>query len=128
MNTNPSQRTKSVAVDKQRSREAGVAIGHVARRRLPVSGTAAIPSSLAERPCEFTATPGPTPVASELAQLIRLVKVIQTTGLSRPQIYALMRQGKFPKNVKLGRATAWVRDEINEWVLCRIAERDAAGI
>lgn len=63
-------------------------------------------------------------------ELIRLRTVLQITGISRAQVYALMRQepqDRFPKPVKLGRATAWVRKEINDWVQQRIAERDTVA-
>lgn len=57
--------------------------------------------------------------------LIRLAAVLQATGLSRAQIYLLMRENRFPRGVKLGRATAWVRKEVIAWIEQRIAERDA---
>ncbi|QET03798.1 AlpA family phage regulatory protein [Cupriavidus pauculus] len=62
---------------------------------------------------------------TEINELIRLPTVLQIAGISRPQVYVLMRRGRFPQGVKLGRATAWVRKEINDWVQQRIAERDA---
>jgi prophage regulatory protein len=47
---------------------------------------------------------------------------------SRQHIHRLVVAGKFPKPVKLGRATnGWVEDEINEYLLSCIAERDAGA-
>ncbi|MDF3838553.1 AlpA family transcriptional regulator [Cupriavidus basilensis] len=69
---------------------------------------------------------GARDIPTEFIELIRMRKVLETTGISRPQVYALMKQNRFPKGVKIGRSTAWVRKEINDWVQQRIAERDSA--
>jgi len=40
--------------------------------------------------------------------------------LCKSAIYSLIRQGKFPKQVKLGpRAIAWRESEIEEWLQSR---------
>lgn len=55
---------------------------------------------------------------------IRLKKVIEMTGLSRPTVYRLIKQGKFPKQVKLGeRSAAWLLEEVEQWMKERLAER-----
>lgn len=55
---------------------------------------------------------------------IRLNKVIEMTGLSRPTVYRLIQQGKFPKQVKLGeRSVAWLLEEVEQWMKERLAER-----
>ena len=36
--------------------------------------------------------------------------------LSRPHFYELMREGKAPKSVKLGRASVWRASEIQQWI------------
>ena len=39
------------------------------------------------------------------------------TGLSRPSVYRLMKDGTFPNSIDLGeRSVAWVDDEVHEWV------------
>lgn len=59
-------------------------------------------------------------------RLIRVQEVIDTTGLTRNQLYTQMRLGQFPRPVKIGlRATAWVWDEVSSWIASRIAKRDA---
>lgn len=57
---------------------------------------------------------------------IRLNKVIEMTGLSRPTVYRLIQQGKFPKQVKLGeRSVAWVLEEVEQWMKDRISSSRA---
>ena len=60
-------------------------------------------------------------------RIIRLKEVIDTTGLARATIYKYMADGSFPKPVSLGdRCVGWILGEVEEWVLARIEERDAA--
>ena len=55
---------------------------------------------------------------------IRLNKVIEMTGLSRPTVYRLIQQGKFPRQVKLSeRSSAWLLGEVEQWMKERLAER-----
>ncbi|GAB7546151.1 helix-turn-helix transcriptional regulator [Cupriavidus sp. 8B] len=75
--------------------------------------------------CE-SARLGARDIPTDLTELVRLSTVRQITGISRPQIYRLMQLGRFPNKIKIGRSTAWVRKEINDWVQQRIAERDSA--
>lgn len=60
----------------------------------------------------------------EIDPLDKLPTVIKIAGISRPYIYLLMARDEFPKPVKLGRASAWIRSEVQAWVAARIAERD----
>ena len=61
-------------------------------------------------------------------RIMRLKEVMDTTGLGRSYIYKLIADGVFPKRVPLGaRATGWVSDEVESWILERIGERDQAG-
>lgn len=60
------------------------------------------------------------------AELWRMPQVERVTGYRRSRIYALVSEGKFPRNVKLGpRASAWVSTEVLAWIAARITERDA---
>lgn len=59
-------------------------------------------------------------------RLIRLKEVMDLTGLSRASVYKFMAKNTFPKSVSLGdRAVAWVEQEVADWVLDKIAERDS---
>ena len=60
-------------------------------------------------------------------RLIKLGEVKQDTGLSRSSIYRLVKNGDFPKPVKLGeRASAWLESEVDQWIADRIEQRDQA--
>jgi prophage regulatory protein len=66
----------------------------------------------------------PAHVQQPQIALIRRKEVEKLTALSRSRIYALMSEGEFPKNVKLGTmSVAWVEAEVRGWVNARIAER-----
>lgn len=48
---------------------------------------------------------------------------MRLTGLSRSTIYARIKQGAFPRQVKLGknsRAVGWVASEVYEWIMNQI--------
>lgn len=53
--------------------------------------------------------------------LIKLPQVQAITGLSRSGIYAKIKQGEFPKQIKLGeRSSAWLEREVYEFIQQRI--------
>ncbi len=57
--------------------------------------------------------------AANQRTILRLPAVIQKTGLSKSNIYALIAKNKFPKQRKLsdgGRATGWFSDELQEFI------------
>jgi len=57
---------------------------------------------------------------------IRIPEVKHLTGLSKAQIYALISQGNFPKQIKLGdRASAWIESQVRAWMNDR-ADQSAA--
>jgi prophage regulatory protein len=44
-------------------------------------------------------------------------EVMYLTGLSRPSVYRLMKDGLFPNSIDLGeRSVAWVDEEVQDWV------------
>lgn len=60
----------------------------------------------------------------EQVRLIPLRPDVQSrTSMGKTRIYELIAAGKFPKPVKLGRHIAFVEQEINTWILQRMAER-----
>jgi prophage regulatory protein len=63
-------------------------------------------------------------------QLIRMPQVRELCPLSKPSLYRLMREGKFPAPVSLGggRAVAWIRREVEAFVRERIEERAAERV
>jgi prophage regulatory protein len=66
------------------------------------------------------------PRGPPLRRVLRKAELPQFVGLRRSVIDEMVREGKFPRPVKLGaRAVAWLADEVAEWQAARIAERDA---
>lgn len=60
-------------------------------------------------------------------KIIRLKQVMETTGLARSTIYKYIAAGMFPKPVPLGgKSVGWVDEEVQEWVMARIKERNVA--
>ena len=70
---------------------------------------------------------------------IRLPEVLSRTGYGRATIYRKMKDGSFPRSVKLEgppidpeafdcRAVAWIEDEVEQWIESRIDERDSSLI
>ncbi|MEZ9871812.1 AlpA family transcriptional regulator [Vibrio sp. 10N.261.51.C6] len=60
-------------------------------------------------------------------RLIKLKEVMTLTSLARSTIYKYMSEGGFPKAVPLGcRSVGWVEEEVTDWILDRIGERDNA--
>ncbi|MEI9746114.1 AlpA family transcriptional regulator [Enterobacter ludwigii] len=54
-------------------------------------------------------------------RLVNMVFITTYTGLSDKWFYQLIQDGKFPKPIKLGRSSRWLKSEIEAWVLERIA-------
>ena len=76
----------------------------------------------------------PTPKTKH--RFIRLSEVMSRTGYGRTSIYRKMKDGSFPKSLKLGgppkdpnefdsRAIAWIEEEVDQWVEDRIEDRDS---
>ena len=60
------------------------------------------------------------------ARLLRLPEVEVRVGLGKTAIYALIKEGRFPRPVKLGAASVWVDAEITQWMAALVMHRDAA--
>ncbi len=62
-------------------------------------------------------------------RLLKLKDVMHLTGLGRSTVYKYISERRFPKPVVLGeRNVAWVEDEIQEWIMEKIAQRDVAEV
>lgn len=58
-------------------------------------------------------------------RILRMPEVVETVGLSRPQIYLLISQNKFPKQIKLtpgGWVAGWLQSEVMDYIRSRVAE------
>lgn len=60
-------------------------------------------------------------------RLVKLREVLDICGLSRSSVYAAIKDDRFPRPVALGgRARAWLRHEVEAWVVdCVRASRNA---
>jgi prophage regulatory protein len=65
-------------------------------------------------------------VAMFSKRLIRLNDVLEITGLSKSQVYALIAEQKFVRQVKISRSSRWPLDSVLAWVDARVAESETA--
>lgn len=55
-----------------------------------------------------------------MTKIIRLPGVLEVTGISRPQVYRLMRLGEFPRPISIGaRAVGWRVADVEAWLESR---------
>lgn len=60
------------------------------------------------------------------SRILRRPQVQHRTGLSRSTIYAMMKEGRFPRPIRLSaRAVGWTETSINEWLESRISGAEA---
>jgi|tagenome__1003787_1003787.scaffolds.fasta_scaffold20622083_1 prophage regulatory protein len=63
-----------------------------------------------------------------LNRIIRQTDLPQFCGLKKTQIDHLIREGRFPRPVKLStRRKGWLESEVAAWQADRIAKRDSEG-
>lgn len=53
-------------------------------------------------------------------KLVDMAFITEFTGLSDKWFYKLIQEGLFPKPIKLGRSSRWLKSEIEAWALERI--------
>lgn len=53
-------------------------------------------------------------------KIIRLPQVKDMVGLGTTAIYDKMKNGDFPKQIKLGRLSGWVESEVQAWIRAQI--------
>jgi prophage regulatory protein len=57
-------------------------------------------------------------------RILRRADVEARTGFKRAHLYNLMREGKFPRALRLGiRAVGWDSAEVDQWIAERLKER-----
>ncbi|WP_165869789.1 AlpA family transcriptional regulator [Pseudomonas sp. LS-2] len=55
--------------------------------------------------------------AQNIDRLLRLDEVLHTTGLGRNTVYRRIREGTFPKQVRIGpNSVAWRQSDISQWM------------
>lgn len=55
-------------------------------------------------------------------KMVDMVFITEYTGCSDKWFYKLIQDGLFPKPIKMGRSSRWLRSEIETWVQQRITE------
>lgn len=53
-------------------------------------------------------------------KMVDMVFITEYTGCSDKWFYKLIQNGLFPKPIKLGRSSRWLKSEVEEWVRKRI--------
>lgn len=53
-------------------------------------------------------------------QLIDMKFITNFTGLTDKWFYKLIQDGEFPKPIKMGRSSRWLRSEVEHWLTERI--------
>ena len=70
-------------------------------------------------PLAVTVTTRSVPV-----RMLRLVQVLEMTGLGKTTIYELQKSGRFPMGVPMtSHSVRWVEDEVKAWVFNRARTR-----
>ncbi|MES3576172.1 helix-turn-helix transcriptional regulator [Enterobacter cloacae] len=54
-------------------------------------------------------------------KLVDMAFITAFSGLSDKWFYKLIQDGQFPKPIKMGRSSRWLRSEVEAWVQQRIA-------
>ncbi|ELY6244202.1 AlpA family transcriptional regulator [Citrobacter youngae] len=55
-------------------------------------------------------------------QFIDMAFITRLLGVSDKWIYRLIKEGIFPKPIKLGRSSRWLQSEVEAWLQARIDE------
>ena len=58
-------------------------------------------------------------------KMVDMIFITEFTGLTDKWFYKLIKDGEFPKPIKLGRSSRWLQSEVENWVQSRI-ERSRA--
>jgi prophage regulatory protein len=66
--------------------------------------------------------PASAPVSLLSDQMVDMKFITAFTGLTDKWFYKLIKEKKFPKPIKLGRASRWFKSEVEKWLKERIEE------
>ena len=55
-------------------------------------------------------------------QLVTMAFITKLTGLTDKWFYKLISLGQFPRPIKLGRSSRWLRSEVEIWLQQRIEQ------
>lgn len=58
-------------------------------------------------------------------KLLTAKQVLAMIGIGRTTLYAMMREGEFPKPIQITKGrVAWIGSEVEKWVMERAEQRD----
>lgn len=66
--------------------------------------------------------------SSALQVLFTFAILAAYVAMGRSRIYALINEGKFPRPLKIGRSSRWLKSEIDMWISEQVAARQSAQI
>lgn len=55
-------------------------------------------------------------------QLVDMTFITNYTDMTDKWFYKLIKDGEFPKPIKLGRSSRWLQSEVENWMQQRIAQ------
>ncbi|MBO1109793.1 MULTISPECIES: helix-turn-helix transcriptional regulator [Plesiomonas] len=55
-------------------------------------------------------------------KFVDMAFITKLTGLTDKWFYKLIKDGEFPKPIKLGRSSRWLESEVEAWLQQRIAQ------
>ncbi|MGX4746794.1 helix-turn-helix transcriptional regulator [Providencia rettgeri] len=53
-------------------------------------------------------------------QFVDMKFITRLTGLTDKWFYKLIQEGEFPKPIKLGRSSCWLKSEVDQWLQARL--------
>ncbi|MBI6189110.1 AlpA family transcriptional regulator [Providencia rettgeri] len=53
-------------------------------------------------------------------QFVDMKFITRLTGLTDKWFYKLIQEGEFPKPIKLGRSSRWLKSEVEQWLQTRL--------
>lgn len=75
-----------------------------------------------ERNSNISESPKQSAVSLLEDQFVSMKFITQLTTLSDKWFYKLIQDGRFPKPIKFGRKSLWLKSEVERWLMQRIEE------
>ena len=75
-------------------------------------------SSIAHPLFNISCNPHPLPLLED--QFVDMAFIVRLTGLTDKWFYKLIQEEKFPKPIKFGRSSRWLKSEVEAWIQARI--------
>lgn len=63
-----------------------------------------------------------TPASLLNDKFVDMEFITKLTGLTDKYFYKLIKDGRFPKQIKLGRSSRWLESEVEAWLQQRITD------